>query len=459
MTSIKKQPPPIVFIGLAVMIVSGLALLNGKFNQPFPNPLSSSSVSSDHNTSIRISRGESLLIPADSSPEKQAGVKAFAKGEFRKAQTYFESARRQRRNVPDTLIKLWNAKIQAEPHLTIAVSVPIGSNLNIAQEILRGVAQAQDEINTQGGIQGQKLEVVIADDQNNPHLAGQVATALVNKPQVLAVVGHNASDASLAAAPIYQQAGLVMVSPTSFANGLSGFGPYIFRAVPSVRFLAEPLASYSLQKAQKKRLAVCFDSQAKDNLSFKDEFIASFSATGGQMVDIACDFAAPTFDPNQAVRSALQSGVEGLLLAPHVDRLDRALAVAQSANGRLMLIGSSTLYTFKTLQVGRQAVDGLVLSIPAYASPAFLENAYQLWGAEVKTWRTAAAYDATRAIIAGLQHSATRSGLQQALIAPSFSTMGAGRTIHFLPSGDRTSPPALVKVKSKGSKYEFALLE
>jgi branched-chain amino acid transport system substrate-binding protein len=450
----RQSPPPIVFIVLAITIVSGLwwfkdsAIKASSFLPNSATPLAS-----------RITRGESLLITANATPEKRAGVDAFARGEFQKAQTHFQSALQQYKNAPDTSIYLWNSKIGEAKHLTIAVSVPISSNLSIAQEILRGVAQAQDEINTTGGIQGQKLQVVIVDDQNDPEIAIKVAEELVKQTNVLAVVGHNASDASVAAAPIYQKGGLVMVSPTSFANVLSGFGDYIFRAVPTVRFLAEPLATHVVQVAYRKRLAVCFDSQAKDNISFKDEFTASASARGAQVLNTSCDFADPTFNPEAAVTEAVRSGADALLLAPHVDRMDRALEVAQVVKGRLMLFGSSTLYTYKTLQVGQQTVNGLVLPVPAFASSTFLARAHQLWGAEVKTWRTAAAYDATRAILAGLARSTTRNGLQQALREPNFSATGAGRTVSFLPTGDRMTPPVLVRVQSKEGGYEFVQLK
>ncbi|HBY75884.1 MAG TPA: ABC transporter substrate-binding protein, partial [Cyanobacteria bacterium UBA11148] len=50
----------------------------------------------------------------------------------------------------------------------IAVSVPMESNLNKAQEILRGVAQAQNEVNRNGGINGMLLKVAIANDENDP---------------------------------------------------------------------------------------------------------------------------------------------------------------------------------------------------------------------------------------------------------------------------------------------------
>jgi branched-chain amino acid transport system substrate-binding protein len=177
-------------------------------------------------------------------------------------------------------------------------------------------------------------------------------------------------------------------------------------------------------------------------------------------LNISCNFAAPNFNPETAVMEAVRGGAEALLLAPHVDRMDRALEVAQGVKGRLALFGSSTLYTYKTLQVGQQAVNGLVLPVPAFASSTFLERARQLWGAEVKTWRTAAAYDATRAILAGLAQSNTRNGLQQALKDPNFSTIGAGRPVSFLPTGDRITPPILVRVQPKGdSGYEFGLVK
>ena len=84
--------------------------------------------------------------------------------------------------------------------MKIAVSVPIGSNLNIAQEILRGAAQAQDEVNNSGGINGIPLKLVIANDRNKPEISAQVATEFTNDNTIIAVMGHNFSEAANAAA-------------------------------------------------------------------------------------------------------------------------------------------------------------------------------------------------------------------------------------------------------------------
>jgi len=64
---------------------------------------------------------------------------------------------------------------------------------------LRGVAQAQDEANRKGGIDGVGLEFTIIDDDNNPAITREMARLLVENNRLMAVVGHNTSDASMAA--------------------------------------------------------------------------------------------------------------------------------------------------------------------------------------------------------------------------------------------------------------------
>ncbi len=442
--------PPIVYICLGLLLI-------------FLVPKLRESVNKDRfSSSDRVSIGNRLLIQKDATPDKQKGIEAFAGGDHSEAIEHFKKSLLQYPNDPETLIYLNNAQV-GDRFLKIAVSVPIGSNLNVAQEILRGVAQAQDEINQQGGINGQKLLVEIVNDENKPEIARQVAEQLVKDSQVLAVVGHNASDASLAAAPIYQKGGLVMVSPTSFANNLSGIGNYIFRTVLTTKVTATALANYTVKTAHKTKIAFCYDSQAPDNVSFKDEFQAAFVSKGGQLVPTVCDLSAPNFNAFTAVNQAVSSGADGLFISPHVDRLQAGidLARANQNQGKLALFSSPTMYTIKTLQLGQQSVEGLVLAAPWHpqANPrnSFADKMSQRWRGKV-SWRSATAYDATRAIIAGLQQSNTRDGLEQVLRSPQFAVEGAGVAVRFSPSGDRIGQPVIVQVQSKGSVYEFVKL-
>ncbi|GET37020.1 ABC transporter substrate-binding protein [Microseira wollei] len=434
--------PPIVYIFLGLLCLVVFPRIQAVFKTD----------------SGRGSIGNRLLIQDKATPDKQRGVEAFAKGDYQKAIAHFKFSLLEQPNDPETLIYLNNAQA-GNNSLKIAVSVPIGSNLNVSQEILRGVGTAQDEINQKGGINGKKLQVEIVNDENNPEIAQKVAQELVQDRALLGVVGHNASNASLAAAPIYQQAGLVMVSPTSFANNLSGIGQFIFRTVPTSKVMAEALADYTLKTARQTKIAFCYDSQAPDNVSFKDEFLAAFISKGGQLIPTVCDLSTPNFNPTAAVNEAINSGADGLFVASHIDRVEAAISLAKANQNRLALFSSPTLYNIKTLQTGQQAVKGLILVAPWHpqANPSFAETIAQRWRGKV-SWRTATAYDATQAIIAGLQQGTGRDRLQQALHSPGFTVSGATGAVRFASTGDRIGNPVIIQVQSNGSNYEFVML-
>jgi len=416
------------------------------------------------NLQNRLSLGEKILVSADTNPTKQAGVEALAKGDFTTAAAQFQSSLQKNPNDPEALIYLNNAKVPQGNGTKIAVAVPIGGNLNVAKEILRGVAQAQDEINKSGGINGKLMQVAIANDDNNPAIAKQIANGFVKDTSILAVVGHNSSDASLTAAPEYQNGKLVMISPTSDAKNLSGIGSYVFRTVPSIRFQADTLSRYAI-KTGRKNIAVCVDSQAQASQSLKDEFTSAIFADGGKVSQTNCDLSAPSFNAAEIISQAMSQGADGLLILPSVDRINQALDVAQANQRRLSLLGSSTLYTFQTLQQGQAAVNGMVMAVAwhprAIPGNPFAGNAVKLWRGEVN-WRSAMAYDAVEAIIAGLkQGGSTRDGLQKELSSSGFSANGATGAVQFLPSGDRNGAAILVQVqpgKSSNTGFDFVPL-
>ncbi|MEE3719145.1 ABC transporter substrate-binding protein [Tumidithrix elongata RA019] len=303
--------------------------------------------------SNRVSRGDKILIAADTNPNKQAGVQAIAAGDFPTAITKLEASLQANRNDPEAFIYLNNAKIGSKNAFTIAVSVPIGGNLNVAKEILRGVAQAQDEVNQAGGINGSPIRIVLSNDDNDPVIAKQVASEFVKDTSIVAVVGHNSSNASLAAAPIYQAGSLVMVSPTSTAKSLSGAGSYIFRTVPSIRFEADALSRYAVRTMRKNNFGVCFSSGSSSSQSVKEEFTAAVLADGGKIGRVNCDLAATDFNPTQAIAEMTNENVDALLISPDVEQLDKVKGIAAASKGKLLLLSHSTMYTFKTLQLER----------------------------------------------------------------------------------------------------------
>jgi branched-chain amino acid transport system substrate-binding protein len=418
-------------------------------NQTFSKPPTGNSPESEQAIQQRLSTGKKLLIPDGATTTKQAAVQAIASGNYNAAISDLEASLKTNRNDPEALIYLNNARIGNQKSYTIAVAVPIGADLNGAKEILRGVAQAQNEVNQSGGINGTPLKVLIANDDDNPKIASQIASALANNSEVLGVIGHFSSDATLAASKIYQQNQLVAISPISTSVQLSGIGSNIFRTVPSDRFAANSLSRYMLTKLQKKKAAVFFNSASNYSKSLKSEFTTALYGDGGQVVS-EFDFAKGNFNATESFKSAIAQGAEVIMLAADTATLDQALQVVQVNAKRLPLLAGDDVYTAKTLQIGGAGAVNMVLAVPWHilADPqsSFPQTSKQLWNAEV-SWRTALAYDAAIALIAGLGRNPTRTGIQQALSAPDFSAQGASGPIRFLPSGDRNRAVQLVIVK------------
>jgi branched-chain amino acid transport system substrate-binding protein len=419
---------------------------------------------------LRISLGDLILLKGDTNNYKEAGVQAFSKKDYKAAAQNFILYRTQSKciNDPEALIYLNNARaLQTKGSFRIAVSVPVGENTNVAKEILRGVAQAQDKIDSTNKINGKLLQVKIANDNNNESLASNVAEQFVADSSILAVVGHNTSNASTAAANVYQAGKLTMISPTSFTNRLSGFGNYIFRTVPSQTDFSSKLAEFIVKKSNKNSIVICYDQKA---LEFDlDDFVNNFRKYN---IKISTQCNLDTIEnPADMISKAIKNHTDALVLVPYVNNIDRALVVAravaqvsQKTQKVLALFSTSTMYTNQTLEEGKDSVNNLILVTPwhaeAFPASSFPQDARKLWGGDV-SWRTAMAYDATMAIAKALQKNATRDGLQQELHKISFN--GATGKVEFLESGDRKfANVRLAQVQptiETSSGYEFVLLE
>jgi branched-chain amino acid transport system substrate-binding protein len=447
---------------LQYVVVGMIGIMIGYvFRQP---PIANSCDKETYNLNDRISLGEEILLTQDKNPDKEAGVKAFLDGDCKTAIEKFESYRKAKPTDPEALIYLNNAKARENRNrLKIAVSVPIGQSPNIAKEMLRGVAQAQDEVNNNNsGINGKALEVAIANDNNDSSDAVQIATQFAKDTSILAVVGHNASNASISAAPVYQTGGLVMMSPTSYAKNII-IGEYIFRTAPGIETIAKSISDYAIKKMKKNNFLICVDKNT-DNASVKDNFVKEIPNAGGRINPTNCNIAAPNFKPSDVISQAKNSGADALVLALYIDKsrsIKQGLALLQANQGQLTLFGTPAVVTKESLEEGKD-INGIITSVPwhstAFPGNPFVQNANDLWKAPV-SWRTATSYDATKAIIAGLQKSKTRYELQQTLSDPNFSVGGATGQIQFS-SGNRKvgyDPTFPIKVQQKPGTniYEF----
>ncbi|CAA9363902.1 MAG: High-affinity leucine-specific transport system, periplasmic binding protein LivK [uncultured Microvirga sp.] len=103
----------------------------------------------------------------------------------------------------------------ANAQIKIGVAGPVtGPNAAFGAQLKNGAEQAVEDINAAGGINGQKLQIVVGDDVSDPKQGVSVANKFVSEG-VKMVVGHFNSGVSIPASEVYQEAGIVQITPAS----------------------------------------------------------------------------------------------------------------------------------------------------------------------------------------------------------------------------------------------------
>ncbi|MCL4426373.1 MAG: ABC transporter substrate-binding protein, partial [Firmicutes bacterium] len=97
------------------------------------------------------------------------------------------------------------------------------------ESVKRAAELAVKEINDAGGINGKKIQLVAYDDRLDPKEAVNIANKLIGQDKVVAVVSGSYSGTTRAAAPIFQEAKIPMITAYAVHPDITKAGNYMFR--------------------------------------------------------------------------------------------------------------------------------------------------------------------------------------------------------------------------------------
>lgn len=452
------------------------------------------------NLDDNISCGEEILDPLSEGSIRFRAAENYQVRESLAALKYYQNSWQKERKDAETLIYLNNALLDAYDinALKIAVAVPLSSNetneiksSSLAQDFLRGVAQAQTEINlglsnsslavrnelspynflTHREISSAKkrgLKVIIVDDANNKEQAKNTAMEIAKDRSLLGVVGHYASGMTLSTVDIYEQQNLPLISYGSTSTELSeNTKDNFFRVVYTNKEEADALVKYIEQnELPEKRIAIFYnpssDYSNRFRIEIKDKIINSNNPNTGVVKEF--NLASENFFTSTALVELDKLGVNICLLLPDgqiTNSLAKAIDVLKQDNGKRLMLGGNPLINPKVRQLETSQPLNLVVSTfwhpTANSESKFDRQTRQLWNNSVNGG-TAMAYDATLAMVEAIkrQTSPTKKGTIKELSAEDFSVSAKTATgeISFKSqNGDREDfAPTLVRlIECKGS--------
>lgn len=189
--------------------------------------------------------------------------------------------------VRKTLISLAvaGATFAAQADVTIGVAGPhTGAYAAFGAQLWNGAEKAAKDINAKGGINGEMIKLVKADDACEPKQAVAVANRLVDSDGAVAVVGHFCSSSSIPASSIYEEGGVLMVTPASTNPTLTDRGlPNVFRVCGRDDQQGDVAASYIVGDLGAKKVAIIHDKDTYGK-GLADAMKATMNAYGLQEV-------------------------------------------------------------------------------------------------------------------------------------------------------------------------------
>ena len=160
-----------------------------------------------------------------------------------------------------------------------------GNESNFGQSTKEGVELALSELQTssQGKIGKLPLKVIVEDDRGLPEEAVTVVKKLISQDQVASVIGEVASSRSIAAAPVCQEAGVPMISPSSTNPRVTQQGDYIFRMCFIDPFQGTVMAKFAALNLKLKKVAILEDVRNDYSVGLTQYFTEAFSSLGGSI--------------------------------------------------------------------------------------------------------------------------------------------------------------------------------
>ncbi|HEX8395370.1 MAG TPA: ABC transporter substrate-binding protein [Longimicrobium sp.] len=347
-------------------------------------------------------------------------------------------------------------------YIYIGVAGPLnsanGESMRLSAEM------AAREINDANGIGGRLVKLVMLDDSASPNRALTVAEELRRNPEVVAVIGHLNSAASLKAATVYnapkgEQEGepVVQISPASSSADLTQAGDWTFRVTPTDLEFSPVLASWAAQRLGRRRAAVLYVNDEYGQ-GVHESFARAFQRNGGSVVSA---------DPFLA--GTIKSGTE---LDPYLTRAMRrgadALVIGGQAEAGLRIIQAARRLGYTGPILGSDGLTGIKSGGPiaegVFVSSAFLPDrpdttaqrfvaAYRAQHGKLPDHRGAMTYDVMMLLRDAIRSSGTdRAAIRDyvAGVDEEHARRGVSGTIKFDKNGDVLGKEVAVGVVRNG---------
>jgi branched-chain amino acid transport system substrate-binding protein len=335
-----------------------------------------------------------------------------------------------------------------------------GSEATFGQSTDNGIQLALDEINQAGGVRGKKLKLITYDDKGDAKEAGNTVTRLINKDEVVAVLGEVASSMSLAGAPVCQENGIPMVTPSSTNAKVTKVGDMIFRVCFIDSFQGWVCAKFARENTKLKaaKAAILYDQSAAYAVGLQEEFDKAFTKLGGQIIS------KQTYTNGDQDFSAQLTAIRGaqpdvVFVPGYYTDVGNIAVQARKLGIQVPLLGGDGWDSSKLGQIGGDAINGCFYSnhySPQDPSPRVQDyiQKYKAKFGETPDGLAALGYDAARILAEAIGRASSLSGADIAAeLAKTRDFDGVTGRISIDKDRNAVKPAVILEMKDRAPTY------
>jgi len=374
------------------------------------------------------------------------------------------------RMVPGVILGLGLLTGLASAQIRIGAAEALtGNAAQYGAPIRKGFELALGEINGSGGINGQKMEMVIEDEQGKKEEAINVFKKLIFQDKVLMLFGPTLSNSAQASDPVAQSAGIVVFGTSNTADGITSIGNYVFRNSVTEADILPVTLRVASQKTGLKNVAVLY---GNDDIFTKSGYDNFKKALQGLKIPVTTTetFAKGDVDFKPQLTKIKAGSPDAIVLSALIAEGAPIMVQARQLGMTLPFIGGNGMNSPRVFELAKDSSDNLWVGSPWSVENPAVENkrfiaAYQKNYAALPDQFAAQAYDAMYIVAQALKKTkitgkieADRKALRDALPAVQWS--GATGPFKFRQVAGRDGKPAgydavqtAIVMMTKGNQY------
>lgn len=260
-------------------------------------------------------------------------------------------------------LALTGTALPAHAQIHIATAGPItGEYAAFGEQMKAGAEQAVADLNKAGGLLGKQIVLDVGDDACDPKQAVSVANQLASKGVKL-VAGHYCSGSSIPASKVYDEEGILEISPASTNPKYTDEGSWnTFRVCGRDDAQGKVAGDYLAKHFKNEKIAILNDNSAYGK-GLADETEKALHAAGGQEV-LAAAYTPGEKDYSSLVSRLKQAGVTVIYIGGYHTEAGLIIRQAKEQGMKATLVGGDALVTNEFWQIAGDAGAGTMMTFP-----------------------------------------------------------------------------------------------